>query len=295
MNLTNIFNEKTVFSLEVFPPHSAKETNNLIDSFKGVNSIKPDFISITSGAGGSQNDISLDLAKQFQNDLGITTIPHITGLYRSKADVITFLNELGSNGIQNVLALRGDQIPDKKPVGDFKRASELVKFIKKHGKFNIAGACYPQKHPESINFVDDILHLKEKVNQGVSYLITQTLFDNQAFYDFRERLQFAQVDVPIEVGIMPCTNLNQIKKITELSGNPMPKKFVDIMDHFRNNQEAMRDAGINYAIEQIVDLLSNNADGIHLYTMNNAENVQQIWDATHTLFAETSNHPTERV
>ncbi|WP_103450601.1 methylenetetrahydrofolate reductase [Fructilactobacillus sanfranciscensis] len=135
----------------------------------------------------------------------------------------------------------------------------------------------------------------QKVNQGVSYLITQTLFDNQAFYDFRERLQFAQVDVPIEVGIMPCTNLNQIKKITELSGNPMPKKFVDIMDHFRNNQEAMRDAGINYAIEQIVDLLSNNADGIHLYTMNNVENVQQIWDATHTLFAETSNHPTERV
>ena len=179
MNLTNILNEKTVFSLEVFPPHSAKETNNLIDSFKGVNSIKPDFISITSGAGGSQNDISLELAKQFQNDLGITTMPHITGLYRSKADVITFLNELGSNGIQNVLALRGDQIPDKKPVGDFKRASELVKFIKKHGKFNIAGACYPQKHPESINFVDKIVFGRLNYNSLVTqYQGYQNFYNN---------------------------------------------------------------------------------------------------------------------
>lgn len=295
MSLRNLFNEKTVFSLEVFPPHTTEGTDHLVDSLTGIKSIKPDFISITLGAGGSQNNASLELADTIQNQVGIPSVAHIPGLYRSQADVLAFLNELEAHGIKNVLALRGDQTPDQKPVGDFNYASELAKFINEHGDFDIAGACYPQKHPESINFVDDTLHLKEKINQGVSHLITQMLFDNQAFYDFKERLQLAQIEVPVEVGIMPCTNRNQIKRITELSGIPMPKKFVDIMDRYRNNPEAMRDAGIAYAIDQIVDLVSNDVDGIHLYTMNNAENAQRIWDATHTLFAETSNHSIERV
>ncbi|WP_395320153.1 methylenetetrahydrofolate reductase [NAD(P)H] [Fructilactobacillus frigidiflavus] len=295
MSLKDIFNEKTVFSLEVFPPHTAEGTDKLVNSLTGIKSIKPDFISITLGAGGSKNNASLELADKIQNKVGIPTVAHIPGLYRSKADVIDFLNQLRFHGIKNVLALRGDRIPDQEPAGDFKYASELAEFIRQQGDFDISGACYPQKHPESINFVDDTLHLKEKIDHGASHLITQMLFDNQAFYDFRERLQLAQIDVPVEVGIMPCTNRNQIKRITELSGIPMPRKFVAIMDRYRNNPEAMRDAGIAYAIDQIVDLVSNNVDGIHLYTMNNAANAQRIWDATHTLFAETSNRTAERV
>ncbi|WP_429971601.1 methylenetetrahydrofolate reductase [NAD(P)H] [Fructilactobacillus sp. Tb1] len=289
MSLKDIFNEKTVFSLEVFPPRTAQGEDNLINSLSGIKSIKPDFISITLGAGGSQNNSAIDLASTIQNDLKIPTMAHIPGLYRSKADVTEFLQQLNDHNIKNVLALRGDHIPDQQPVGDFKYASELAEFIKQHGNFDISGACYPQKHPESNNFVDDTLHLKEKIDNGVSHLITQMIFDNQAFYDFRERLQLAGINIPVEVGIMPCTNRNQIKRITELSGIEMPKKFVAIMDRYADNKEAMRDAGIAYAIDQIVDLVSNGVDGIHLYTMNNAENAQRIWDATHTLFEATSN------
>ncbi|GAA6114240.1 methylenetetrahydrofolate reductase [NAD(P)H] [Apilactobacillus apinorum] len=294
MSLKDTFKHKTVFSLEVYPPKTAASTKKLVNALTGIKRIKPDFISITLGAGGSQNNNALDLASMIQNDLKIPAMAHIPGLYRSKEDVTAFLTELKKHNIQNVLALRGDRNDVDDPVGDFNHASELAEFIAKQGDFDISGACYPQKHPESVDLVDDTLHLKQKVDNGVSHLITQMVFDNQAFYDFKQRLELAGINVPVEVGIMPCTNRNQIKHITELSGIEMPKKFVAIMDRYADNKEAMFDAGVAYAVDQIVDLVSNGVDGIHLYTMNNAEVAQRIWEATHSLFEATSyqiQHP----
>ena len=294
MSLKDTFKNKTVFSLEVYPPKTPEGTKKLVNALTGIKRIKPDLISITLGAGGSQNNNALELSSMIQNDLNIPAMAHIPGIYRSKKDVADFLKQLKQHNINNVLALRGDINPDETPVGDFNHASELAEFIKTQGDFDITGACYPQKHPESIDLVDDTLHLKEKVGNGVGHLITQMVFDNQAFYDFRQRLKLAGINVPVEVGIMPCTNCNQIKHITELSGLEMPKKFVDIMNKYANNKEAMRDAGIAYAVDQIVDLVANGVDGIHLYTMNNTYVAKKIWEATHSFFEATSyqlQHP----
>ncbi|WP_413628159.1 methylenetetrahydrofolate reductase [NAD(P)H] [Fructilactobacillus vespulae] len=287
MSLTSLFNHKTVFSLEVFPPKTTAKTNQLINSLTGIERIRPDFISITLGANGANNEHALELAGTIENQLNIPAMAHIPGLYRSKADVTNYLNALKKQGIQNVLALRGDLNPQQAPVGDFHHASDLTEFIKQQGDFDVAGACYPQKHPDSNNFIDDTLHLKEKVNAGATHLITQMVFDNQAFYDFKQRLELAGIDVPVEVGIMPCTNQKQIKRIIELSGIELPAKFKAILDRYADNPAAMRDAGVAYAIDQIVDLVAHGVDGIHLYTMNNTENTQRIWDATHNLFAAT--------
>ncbi|CAH1857126.1 methylenetetrahydrofolate reductase [NAD(P)H] [Convivina intestini] len=284
MNLKDVFQTKTVFSLEVFPPKSELATQKLLNSLTGIQSIKPDFISITLGAAQMDIQKTVNLATAIQEQLSIPAMAHLTGLYLSKQQAADTLSILKESQINNILALRGDQVSNCPPVGDFKYAAELVNFIKCHGDFDIAGACYPQKHPESSDFVADTLHLKEKVNQGASHLITQMIFDNEAFWQFKERLQLANINVPIEVGIMPCTNHQQIQRITALSGIQMPKKFTNIMARYADNKEAMRDAGIAYAIDQIVDLVASGVDGIHLYTMNNPENAQRIWEATHTLF-----------
>ncbi|CAK8054456.1 methylenetetrahydrofolate reductase [NAD(P)H] [Eupransor demetentiae] len=290
MALSELFKDKTVFSLEIFPPKTPKGRHNLIQALTGIQSIQPDFISITqSAAAGFSEQATLQLASQIQNDLNIPSVAHIPCLYHSKEEVADYLEELKAHGVENILALRGDACTDKPAVGDFRYASDLVEFIKGYGDFDVSGAAYPQKHPESDSVVSDTLYLKEKVQKGASHLITQMVFDNQDYWDFKQRLDLAGIHVPVEVGIMPCTNLKQIKRITEMSGIKLPRKFIAIMDRYADNPVAMRDAGIAYAIDQIVDLIANGVDGIHLYTMNNMENTQRIWEATHNLFQATQS------
>lgn len=296
MSITNLLDKKTVFSLEVFPPHTQVGIDNLSKTLVDLKQINPDFISVTLGAGGlAKSDDTVKVADLIQNKLNIPAVAHIPGLYQSKDKIATLLAELEAHGIHNVLALRGDAIEGEIPVGQFKHSDDLASFIRSQGDFDIAGACYPQVHLESTSTVDDIRYLKNKVDAGVSHLITQVFFDNTHFYNFQERLELAGIDVPVEAGIMPCTNKKQIERIAQITGIELPKKFVSILSRYENNPIAMRDAGIAFAIDQIVDLVSSGVDGIHLYTMNNAENAKRIWDATHTLFEDAATLKTSQI
>lgn len=287
MSLTALFKTKTVFSLEVFPPKKSSPTDAILPTLKRLQSINPDFISVTLGAGGTEHcDGTVEIANIIQNKLNIPAISHVPGLYQTKSEVLALLDRLDSINVKNILALRGDKIPGKEPAGDFNHANELVQFVhEQRPDFSIASACYPNCHTEAPDFVDDITHLKEKVDAGADHLISQLFFDNQAFYDFKEKTEIAGIHVPIEAGIMPCTNKNQIERITQISGVPIPKKFAAIMDRYQNSEEAMLDAGIAFAVDQIIDLVSQGVDGIHLYTMNKSKIAKRIWDETKSVFA----------
>ncbi|MEE8824269.1 5,10-methylenetetrahydrofolate reductase [Lentilactobacillus sunkii] len=292
MSLTELFKTKTVFSLEVFPPKKSSPTEAILPTLKRLQSIHPDFISVTLGAGGTDHcNGTVEIANLIQNQLDIPAVSHVPGLYQSKEDVLALLDRLDNINVKNILALRGDRIPGKEPVGDFNHANELVAFVhEQRPDFSIASACYPNCHTEAPDFVNDITHLKEKVDAGADHLISQLFFDNQAFYDFKEKTELAGIHVPIEAGIMPCTNKNQIERITQISGVPIPKKFAAIMDRYQNSEEAMLDAGIAFAVDQIIDLVSQGVDGIHLYTMNKSKIAKRIWNETRSVFeaADTS-------
>lgn len=199
--------------------------------------------------------------------------------------MLEILDGFKANGIENILALRGDISPDITPRGDFKHANELIEFIRENGDFNIIAACYPEGHPESTNLIEDIRYTKQKVDSGASHLITQLFLDNSHFYAFRERAALAGISVPIEAGIMPVTNKAQIERMVKLCGASLPKKFERILEKYGDNPTAMRDAGIAYAIDQIVDLISEGVDGIHLYTMNKPYVAQKICEAVARLLA----------
>ncbi|MCM0598982.1 methylenetetrahydrofolate reductase [NAD(P)H] [Periweissella fabalis] len=293
MGLTELFDKKLVFSLEVFPPHTAVGIEHLQKTLVDLEQIKPDFISVTLGASGiTKSEDTIKVADFIQNDLKIPAVAHVPGLYQSKDEVRRLLDALVAHDVKNVLVLRGDAIKDQIPIGEFKHADDLAAFIKEYGTFDIAGACYPQVHLESTSTVSDIRYLKRKVAAGVSHLITQVFFDNKHFYNFKERLELADIDVPVEAGIMPCTNKKQMERIAQITGIKLPKKFVSILSRYENKPLAMRDAGIAFAVDQIVDLISSGVDGIHLYTMNNADNAKLIWQATHTLFEDATEMKT---
>lgn len=293
MKLTDIFKHKTVFSFEVFPPHGEAPVDKIRNTLTNLDHIHPDFISVTLGAGGigAQNQ-TVEIADFIQNNLNIPAVAHIPGLYQSREDVRKLLAELSDHHITNILALRGDKITGKNPVGDFTHANELVSFIKEQAdSFQIIGACYPQCHQEAANLTTDIINLKRKVDAGADHLISQVFYENQCFYDFVEQTRSAGISVPIEAGIMPVTNKNQIERMAKISGKPLPEKFVTILNHYADNKEALRDAGIAYAIDQIVDLVSHGVDGVHLYTMNHSRVAQIIWDATASLFQYSEVEP----
>lgn len=286
MSLVDKFNEKTVFSFEVFPPRSTTSAEKLYQTLTDLQAIQPDFISVTLGAGGTDryND-TVGIADRIQNQLHIPAIAHIPGLYLNEQDVLSLLSELAAHGIHHVLALRGDAIPGKTPQGVFQHADQLIQFIKANSDFEVLGACYPDTHKDAPDALHDIQNLKHKVDLGADHLISQLFFENQHFYNFREKALLAGVDVPIEAGIMPVTNKKQIERIAAVAGVPLPTKFARMLTRYENNPEALRDAGIAYAIDQIADLVAQGVDGVHLYTMNNSEIANRIWSATASLFA----------
>ena len=186
-------------------------------------------------------------------------------------------------GIENILALRGDIVPDIEPKTDFLHASDLCEYIQQRGDFELAGACYPEMHLEANSMVEDIRNLKTKIEKGATHLISQLFFDNSAFYSFMDMVRCAGIDVPVSAGIMPVTNKNQIERMVSMCGASLPAKFSKIMQRYENNPEALRDAGIAYAVEQIVDLMANGVEGIHLYTMNNPYVATKITEAIGSL------------
>ena len=285
MKLDNIFDNKQVFSLEVFPPKRDMPIDTIYKTLDELSEIKPAFISVTYGAGGSENcAATLEIASTIKNKYGIEAVAHLPGINLTKADVVNMLDDFRKNGIQNILALRGDGNPEMEPVGDFNHADELVTFIKEHGDSHFADACYPEGHTEAENLITDIKYLKQKVDAGCDHLISQLFFDNDHFYRFRERCDLAGINVPIEAGIMPVLNKKQIERMVTMCGASLPNKFVKMMARYENNPEALKDAAIAYAVDQIVDLVSQGVDGIHLYTMNKPDTAKRIYNCVASLF-----------
>ena len=279
MHIKELFKEKTVFSFEVFPPKKTSPIETIYSTLDELNGLKPDFISVTFGAGGSGNSkYALEIASKIKEN-GITPMLHLPCINFTKAEIDAALNEAKERGIENILALRGDINPDIPPVEEFRYASDLITYIKSKGNFDIAGACYPECHPDADSLIEDIKNLRKKVRAGADHLITQLFFDNDNFYEFREKAAIAGVEVPIEAGIMPVVNKKQIERMVTTCGASLPSKFVRIMTKYEHNPEALRDAGIAYAVNQIVDLIASGVDGIHLYTMNNPYVARKISEA----------------
>lgn len=286
MRTTDILKEKVTLSFEVFPPKRTDSVEKIYSTLDALKKLNPDFISVTYGAGGSKNcKTTLDIASSIKNKYGIESVAHLPGIGLKKEDVLLQLEDLKKEGIENILALRGDIPAQECPKGDFTYASDLISFIKEHGDFNIIAACYPEGHSESESILEDLTNLKKKVDAGAEQLITQLFFDNDYFYKFRERCLVAGIHVPIEAGIMPVVNKRQIENMASLCGATIPTKFVTMMKRYENNPIAMRDAGIAYAIDQIVDLVAQGVDGIHLYIMNNPYVAEKIYEAVHRLIA----------
>ncbi|MFT3951137.1 MAG: methylenetetrahydrofolate reductase [NAD(P)H] [Oscillospiraceae bacterium] len=286
MNTTSLFSEKTVFSFEIFPPKRTAPIATVYEMLDALRGLSPDFISVTYGAGGAKDKYStVDIAADVKNVYGIESVAHLPCAGLTKAQAGELLDSLSARGIENILALRGDLTEENRYGGEFAHADEAVRFIKERGGFNIVAACYPEGHPESASIVEDIRYLKQKVDAGANQLITQLFFDNDAFYGFAERAQCAGINVPIQAGIMPVVNRNQISRMLTLSGVNMPRKFLTMMTRYENNPEALRDAGIAYAVDQIADLVSQGVAGIHLYTMNTPVTAKRIYDAVKSLVA----------
>lgn len=280
MRIREKFKNKTVFSFEVFPPKKTSSIDVIYKTLEEMRDLSPDFISVTFSAGGSGNgQLSCEIASKLKDEYGIEPMIHLPCINYTKQEISSVLDELKSRGIENILALRGDIFPDSEPKKDFKYASDLITFIKSQGDFDIAGACYPEGHVEADSMVDDVLNLKKKVESGADHLISQLFFDNEAFFKFREKAAIAGINVPIEAGIMPVVNKSQIERMVSMCGASLPPKFTKMMQKYENNPEALRDAGIAYAVNQIVDLVADGVDGIHLYTMNNAYVARKISDA----------------
>ena len=271
MKITDIYkNKKTVLSFEIFPPKKDEELNNIDPTLEILSDLKPDYISVTFGAGGNANNSkTISLAKRIKEVYHTEPVVHLTGLCYDKAEIDAFAKEIKDAGVENILALRGDINPNIPQKNDFPHASDLIAYLKDSYDFCIAGACYPEIHPESKDRVDEMKNLKKKVDAGAELLLSQLFFNNDTFYEFTEVCRIAGMDIPITPGIMPALNAKQIDRMVTLCGATLPERFKRIMDRFGNDKEAMFDAGMSYALSQIIDLLAHDVDGIHLYTMNN--------------------------
>ncbi|MBV7389694.1 methylenetetrahydrofolate reductase [NAD(P)H] [Enterococcus alishanensis] len=279
-------NKTPSLSFEIFPPKTQIGNQKMLQILNDLQQLSPDFISVTcSNTKGSFESTTIKLADYIQNQLNIPTVTHLPAAYLTKIEVATILDHLNQLNIKNILALRGDILPEEPAKDDFKYASDLIDFIQaKQPDFKISGACYPEIHPDSANRITDIQNLKQKVDAGCNELITQLFFDNELFYDFQEKCQLANINVPILAGIMPIINRNQALRLIKTSEAKLPRKFLAILEKYEHDPIALRDAGIAYAIDQIVDLVTQDSAGIHLYTMNHAETANQIVAATASLF-----------
>lgn len=278
---------KVTVSFEVFPP---KEWAKIADTKKIINQMvkdKPAFMSVTYGAAGTASGYTTEIANEIAKG-DVSPLAHLTCLTSTKEKISSVLDELEENNIQNILALRGD-IPKDFVISEdqyYHHAYELISEIKARGNFCIGGACYPETHPESPDRVFDMARLKEKVDCGLDFITTQMFFDNNAFFNFREMCAIKEINVPIIAGIMPITNAKQIKRSIELSNCSVPVKFQKIMERFGEKPEVMKQAGIIYATQQIIDLMANGVNNIHIYTMNKPDVAHQIMEGLSAIINE---------
>ena len=272
MKIKDILKEKTPhISFEVFPPKTDAGFASVLSATDQIGALKPSYMSVTYGAGGGTSKNTVNIASHIKDDLGLTSLAHLTCVSSTKEHVARVIDELKKNNIENVLALRGD-IPKESEFplpNHYRYAYELVEEIKSKGDFCIGAACYPEGHVEAEHKKDDIYNLKKKVDCGVDFLTTQMFFDNTIFYNFLYRIREIGITVPVVPGIMPVTKGNQMKRISDMSGTVLPQRFRDVLDRFGEDPKAMQQAGIAYATDQIIDLFANGINHVHVYSMNN--------------------------
>lgn len=269
MKVSEILNQKNVtLSLEVFPPKTSEQYEKTAAAAKKIAALKPDFMSVTYGAGGGTGQYTAGIASEIQKEFGVPVLAHLTCVSSSREFVRDMVARYKSLGIENILALRGDIPADGRLSDDYHHAVELIRDLHSLGDFCIGGACYPEGHIECEHKSEDIRYLKEKVDAGLDFLTTQLFFDNNIYYNFLYRIREKNIEIPVIAGIMPITNASQLKRSVAMSGTEVPQRFRSIVDCFGENPAAMQQAGIIYATEQIVDLIANGIRHIHVYTMN---------------------------
>lgn len=291
MYIKDLFKEKkVVLSFEIFPPKVTSPIDTVVTTIEALSELKPDYISVTYGAGGSINENrTCELTSLVKNKYGIESLAHLTCINSSKEEIDKVLENLKANSVRNILALRGDIPRDVENIGNFNQGYELIKYIKTKGVFNLSAACYPEGHVETKNLDKDIEFLKLKVEAGADHLITQLFFNNNFFYNFLNKVEQKNINLPIQAGIMPVTNKKQIERVVSLCGATLPEKFIKIINKYEHDPEALRDAGIAYANDQIVDLVSTGVRGIHLYTMNNPYVATKISEGVSSLLKSINN------
>lgn len=280
MRISELFSKNTpTLSFEVFPPKTSANFESVRKATEEIARLRPDFMSVTYGAGGSTSKYTLEIAKNLLDNFGVTPLAHLTCVGSTREDVLRRLEDFKRAGIENIMALRGDipkegALPPEKWA--YRHANELMREIKSAGNFCIGGACYPEVHPESSSRREDIAHLKDKEECGCDFLTTQMFFDNNIFFNFLYHLREAGVRLPVVAGIMPVTNASQMRRIMQISGTVLPQRFKAIVDKFGENPEAMAQAGVAYATDQIIDLYANGVNHVHVYSMNKPFVAQKI-------------------
>ena len=279
MKLTELFKKGApTLSFEVFPPKTSSNFSSVQHAIDKIAGLHPAYMSVTYGAGGSTSDYTVSIAADILRQFGVTPLAHLTCVCATKDSVSRQLSAMRQQGIENVLALRGD-IPEnagEPSAWAYTHASDLIADIKSHSDFCIGGACYPEGHVESDNFSDDLRYLKQKIEAGCDFLTTQMFFDNNILYNFLYKIREAGIVVPVVAGIMPVTNAKQIKRICQLSGTYLPQRFKQIVDRYGSDPAAMQQAGIAYATEQVIDLFANGVNAVHIYSMNKPEVAAKI-------------------
>lgn len=293
MTISSLLAQKNVsVSFEIFPPKAHLPPEPALKTARELSRLAPDFISVTCGAGGTTRAHTAAIASQIAQ-LGVPSLAHITCIGSSRAHITDAADELRNAGVQNALALRGDIPQGQGTIPGFAHASDLVPLLKERG-FCVGGACYPEGHPECRTRDDDIENLKKKVDAGCDFLTTQMFFDNDMLYSFLYRMQSKGIHLPVLAGIMPITNTAQIAQMIKLSNAYMPRKLMMIVDRFQDSPEALAQAGIAYAVDQIIDLISNGIRGIHIYTMNKSTIAGAIMGATDSIIQAANVTPAAR-
>lgn len=282
MKLTQVFQSgKLSLSFEVFPPKTGSSFETVRTATEEIARLRPSFMSVTYGAGGGTSRYTLDIARKIKHEYGVPTLAHLTCVSSTRETVRQRIADMKAAGIENVMALRGDLPPEMagqdRSAWHYRHAVDLIRELRESGAdFCIGGACYPEIHPESASQKEDIRYLKEKVDAGCSFLTTQMFFDNHLLYNFLYKIREAGITVPVIPGVMPITNANQVERAMRLSGSFMPQRFKSLVDRFGSSPAAMKQAGIAYATDQIIDLFANGITNVHVYSMNKPDVAQKI-------------------
>ena len=282
MKLIDLLCQETLsLSFEVFPPKTNTAFESVRAAVEQIAELHPAFMSVTYGAGGGTSQYTLEIAKNIKRLHGVPTLAHLTCVSSAKETVHKQIEAIKAAGIENVMALRGDipqnRLDEDRSGWDYRHAVDLIRELKEcHADLCIGGACYPEVHPESLNQKDDIKYLKEKIDAGCSFLTTQMFFDNNLLYNFLYKIREAGITVPVIAGIMPITNAKQVERSVKLSGSFMPQRFKSLVDKFGSDPAAMKQAGIAYATDQIIDLFANNVTNVHVYSMNKPDVAEKI-------------------